>query len=341
MSDKPLPVALLEMISGGWTAGAIAVAARLGIADQLAAGPRSVTDLASATKSHAPTLSRLMRYLASIGVFTEQEDGRYAITPLGGMIRKDAPGSMRDAAIFFASHHAQRPWEQAEYSLRTGKASFDHMYGTNPWEWYATHPDDAAEFNACMTALSGTLHKAAVETYDFTGIRSIMDVGGGHGRLLAQILAKEPSMRGILFDQPHVVNGAAPVFAEYGVQDRARAVGGSFFESLPTGADAHIMAHIIHDWDDEHAHKILEKCRAAIDRGPDGRGGRLLIVDAVIAGRNEPDFGKLLDLEMLLVPGGKERTADEFAKLMAGAGWKLTRVIPTPAGKSIIEGVPA
>lgn len=341
MSDKPLPVALLEMISGGWTAGAIAVAARLGIADQLAAGPRSVTDLASATKSHAPTLSRLMRYLASIGVFTEQEDGRYAITPLGGMIRKDAPGSMRDAAIFFASHHAQRPWEQAEYSLRTGKASFDHMYGTNPWEWYATHPDDAAEFNACMTALSGTLHKAAVETYDFTGIRSIMDVGGGHGRLLAQILAKEPSMRGILFDQPHVVNGAAPVFAEYGVQDRARAVGGSFFEKLPTGADAHIMAHIIHDWDDEHAHKILEKCRAAIDRGPDGRGGRLLIVDAVIAGRNEPDFGKLLDLEMLLVPGGKERTADEFAKLMAGAGWKLTRVIPTPAGKSIIEGVPA
>lgn len=341
MSDKPLPVALLEMISGGWTAGAIAVAARLGIADQLAAGPRTVTDLASATKSHAPTLSRLMRYLASVGVFTEQEDGRYAITPLGGMIRKDAPGSMRDAAIFFASHHAQRPWEQAEYSLRTGKASFDHMYGTNPWEWYATHPDDAAEFNACMTALSGTLHKAAVETYDFTGIRSIMDVGGGHGRLLAQILAKEPSMRGILFDQPHVVNGAAPVFAEYGVQDRARAVGGSFFESLPTGADAHIMAHIIHDWDDAHAHKILEKCRAAIDRGPDGRGGRLLIVDAVIAGRNEPDFGKLLDLEMLLVPGGKERTADEFAKLMAGAGWKLTRVIPTPAGKSIIEGVPA
>lgn len=341
MSNKPMPVVLLEMISGGWTAGAVAVAARLELADHLAAGPRTAAELAAATRTHAATLSRLLRYLASIGVFVEHTDGRFAITPLGEMIRRDVPGSMRDAAIFFASHHAQRPWEKAEYSLRTGKPSFDHMYGMNPWEWYATHPDDAAEFNACMTALSGTLHKAAVETYDFTGIRTIMDVGGGHGRLLAQILAKEPAMRGILFDQPHVVTGAAPVFAEYRVQDRARAVGGSFFESLPTGADAHIMAHIIHDWDDEHAHRILSNCRAVIDRGPDGRGGKLLIVDAVITGRNEPDFGKLLDLEMLLVPGGKERTADEFAALMAGAGWRLTRIIPTPAGKSIIEGVPA
>lgn len=341
MTSKPPPAMMLDMISGGWMAGAIGVAARIGVPDHLARGPADANELAAATGTHAPTLARLLRYLASIDLLTEQADQRFALTPLGGLLRRDTPGSMRDAAIFFASHHAQRPWEQAEYSLRTGKPSFDQMYGMNPWQWYAQHPDDAAEFNACMTALSGTLHKAAVDTYDFSGIRTIMDVGGGHGRLLAQILVKHPSLRGVLFDQPHVITGAPAVFAEFGVQDRATAVSGSFFESVPTGADAHIMAHIIHDWDDEAARSILKTCRNAIDRGPDGRGGKLLIIDAVIPGPNQPDFGKLLDLEMLLVPGGKERTADEFATLLAAAGWKLTRIIPTPAGKSIIEGVPA
>jgi SAM-dependent methyltransferase len=209
------------------------------------------------------------------------------------------------------------------------------MYGANPWEWYAKHPAEAAEFNAAMTALSGTLHKAAVEAYDFSGIKTIMDVGGGHGHLLAQILAKYPSMRGILFDQPHVVSGSAPVFARLGVTERARAEGGSFFERVPEGADAHIMGHIIHDWDDEHATKILRVCRRSI-----APGGRLLVVDAVIGARNEPDFSKLLDLEMLLVPGGRERTAEEFATLFTAGGWKLTRIIPTGAGKSIIEGTP-
>lgn len=341
MSDKPAPAVFLDLITGGWVAGAVGVAARLGVADLTASGPRSVGDLASATSSHPPSLHRLFRFLASIGLFREEPDGRYALTELGSLLRSDVPGSMRDTAIFFSSHHCQRPWERADYSIRTGKPSFEMMYKASAWDWYASHPDDAAEFNAAMTALSGTLHKAAVESYDFTGIRTIMDVGGGHGSLLAQILARNPSVRGILFDLPHVITGAPRTFESMGVSSRATALGGSFFESVPSGADAHIMAHIIHDWDDEHSTRLLRNCRAAIDRGPDGRGGRLLIVDAVIAGPNQPDFGKLLDLEMLLVPGGKERTETEFKALLEGSGWRLTRVIPTPAGKSIIEGVPA
>lgn len=322
-------------------AGAIGVAGRIGVADHLASGPRTLNELAAATGVHGPSLNRLLRYLASIGLFREEKDGRYTLTELGSLLRRGVPGSMRDAAVFFASHHAQRPWEQAEYSLKTGKPAFHLMYNGSPWEWYATHADDAAEFNAAMTALSGTLHRAAAEAYDFRGIGTIMDIGGGHGSLLAQILARNPSMRGVLFDLPHVVAGAGPVFESMGVSARARAHGGSFFEPIPAGADAHIMAHIIHDWDDEHCTRLLRNCRAAIDRGPDGRGGRLLIVDAVITGPNQPDFGKLLDLEMLLVPGGKERTEPEFRELLHGAGWRLTRIIPTPAGKSIIEGVPA
>lgn len=341
MTTKPAPAVFLDLITGGWVAGAIGVAARLGVADHAARGPRSISELAAATSSHPPSLHRLLRFLASIGLFREEPDGRYALTDLGALLRTDVPGSMRDTAIFFASHHAQRPWERAEYSFKTGKPAFDLMYNASPWDWYASHPDDAAEFNAAMTGLSGTLHKAAAEAYDFSGIRTILDVGGGHGSLLAQILARNPAMRGILFDLPHVIAGAPRVFESAGVAGRATAVGGSFFEAVPTGADAHIMAHIIHDWDDEHCTRLLHNCRSAIDRGPDGRGGRLLIVDAVIAGPNQPDFGKLLDLEMLLVPGGKERTEPEFKDLLHGAGWRLTRIIPTPAGKSIIEGVPA
>lgn len=341
MPDRPLPAAFLDLITGGWVAGAIGAAARLNIADHLAAGPRSSADLAAATQSHEPSLYRLLRFLASINILREHADRRFELADLGRLLRSGADGSMREAAIFFASHHAQRPWEDALHSLRTGKPSFEAMYGTDPWRWYAAHPEDAAEFNAAMTSLSGALHKAAVEVYDFSPFRTVMDVGGGHGRLLGLILAKHSHLRGVLFDQPHVISGSGPVFADLNVAGRARAVGGSFFETLPPGADCHVAAHIIHDWDDERAARILANCRAAIDRRPDGRGGRLLVIDAVIKGPNEPDFGKLLDLEMLLVPGGRERTEAEFGELFARSGWRLTRIIPTPAGKSIVEGVPA
>lgn len=336
MPEKPPVAVFMEMITGGWMAGAIATAAQLGVADRLKDGPRSTADLARAVEADEPSLYRLLRYLASIGIMREHEGRRFELTELGQLLRSDVPQSMRDAAIFFISHHAQRPWEQGVYSVKTGKPSFDHMFGANPWEWYAKNPEDAAVFNRAMSALSGSLHRAAVEAYDFSGIRTIMDVGGGHGFMLSLILSKYPSMRGILLDQPHVVKEAPPVFGKFGVSGRAQAVGGSFFESIPKGADAHIMAHILHDWDDVRCEEILKNCRKSI-----APGGRLLVVDAVITGPNEPDFGKLLDLEMLLAPAGRERTAPEFETLFAACGWKLTRVIPTAAGKSIIVGAPA
>ena len=335
MPEKPPVAALLEMITGGSMAGAIATAAELGVPDQLSAGPKSAAELASAVHADESSLYRLLRYLASIGILREHEGRRFELTALGQLLRSDSPQSMRDAAVFFVSHHAQRPWEQAAYSVRTGKPSFDRMYGATAWDWYARNPDDAAVFHRAMSALSGSLHRAAVEAYDFSGITTIADIGGGHGHLLSLILSKHPAMRGILFDQPHVIKDAAPVFEKFRVAERARAIGGSFFENIPAEADAHILAHILHDWDDTHCEKILKNCRRSI-----ASPGRLLVLDAVLKGTNEPDFGKLLDLEMLLVPSGRERTADEFESLFRACGWKLARILPTAAGKSVLEALP-
>lgn len=336
MGQERLVPQIMQMITGGWTAGAIAVFASIGAADELAGGKASAEALAKKLSLHERSLYRLLRFIASIGLVRELPGKTFELTEAGNLLRKDVPGNLRDVAIFFVSSHAQRPWEEAEHSIRTGKPSFDRMYGASAWDWYASHPAESRVFQNAMTALAGTLHKAAVQAYDFSGIGTIMDLGGGHGHLLAQILAKHPSMKGILLDLPNVVKDAGATFSRLGVADRARAVGGSFFEKLPEGADAHIMAHIIHDWDDEHCVKILSNCRAAI-----APGGRLLVVDAVLTGPNEPDFAKLLDLEMLLVPAGQERTGAEFEALFARGGWKLTRIVPTAAGKSVIEGRPA
>jgi hypothetical protein len=341
--------AMMQMITGGWVAGAIGTAAELGIADALGAGAGSAGEVAAKIKGggHAPSVYRLMRFLACVGVLRQTGEGesaaRFELTSMGQLLRAEGPGrpSVRDAAVFFKSHHCQRPWEEAAYSVRTGEKSFDKMFGMDCWKWYQQHPEDSEVFNRAMSALSSSMHAAAVEAYDFAGagIGTICDIGGGHGHLLAQMLTKNAGMKGILYDLAHVVAGSAAMFQKFGVTARARAEAGSFLERVPA-ADAYTMSHILHDWDDAHCLTILKNCRAAVNAGAAG-GGRVLVLDAVVGAPNEPDFGKLLDLEMLLVPGGRERTAEEFGSLLGAAGWRVTRIIPTKSSVAIVEGVAA
>jgi len=253
------------------------------------------------------------------------------------MLREDVPGSIRHAAIMFNRPWNARSWEECLFSVKTGKPAFDKVFGMDSWKYFAQHPDDQANFDKSMVNLSSTMHAAAVEAYDFGGIGSICDVGGGHGRLLAMVLKKYPKMRGVVFDQPHVVKGAAGVFMESGVTGRAEGVGGSFFESVPAGHDAYMMSHILHDWDDAKCVTILKNCRKGIKTG--GAGGRLLVLDAVIKPGNEPDLGKIIDMEMLVCVSGRERTEAEFAALMKQSGFAFKRVIPTKSSVSIVEGV--
>ncbi len=333
---KPPTVAMLEMGMGMWISQTLAAAAALGIADLLRSGPRPVAELAKATGTNEAALYRVLRTLASRGVFTESEGRRFALTPLGDLLREDAPGTLRQAIMMFNRPWNARSWEQCLHSIKTGKPAFDHVFGMDSWKYFAQNPDDQQLFDKAMTNLASTMHAAAVEAYDFSGITSLCDVGGGHGRLLSLVLQKYPGMRGEVFDQPHVVAGAAPLLQAAGLEARARGVGGDFFESAPPGHDAYMMSHILHDWADDRCVQILKNCRRATKPG-----GRLLVLDAVIKPGNEPDLGKIIDLEMLVCVSGRERTEQEFAALMSASGWSFRRVIPTKSSVSIVEGVAA
>lgn len=328
--------AMMQMITGGWVAGMVGTIAELGIADQLAGGARKAEEIARLIDADEAAMYRLLRAGAAFGLVHEHAEHLFELTDMGRLLQAEQKGgsaTLRDAAIFFKSHHCQRPWEEAAHSVRTGKTAFEKMYGCDAWKWYQDHPEDSRVFNNAMTALASSMHAAAVGAYDFSKFSTVVDVGGGHGHLIATILQQHQNATGIVFDLPHVVAGAAELFAKLGVTARARAEGGSFFEKVPV-ADAYVMSHILHDWDDAHCEKILKTCRAA-----GCPGHTLLAFDAVIKGPNEMDFGKLLDLEMLLVPGGRERTEPEFRELFKRAGYEVRRVIPTQSSVSIVEGV--
>ena len=337
MSAAELPPrdALLRMTNAFQASQAIHVAATLGIADLLEDGPRHVDELAQTTGTHAPTLYRLLRALASVGVFAEQPDGQFGSTPLAEYLRTDAPRSLRAWAMQIGQQYFWTSWGHLLHSVRTGEPAFPELHGTTAWEYRAAHPEEDAVFNAAMTALSAGVVEAIVQSYDFSGMDVLMDVGGGEGVLLAAILAENPALRGVLFDQPHVLTGANDLLERAGVADRCEVVGGSFFESVPGGADAHLLKSIVHDWDDAATVKILRACRAAI-----ANTGRLLVVEPIIQAGNEPDPAKFSDLNMLVMLGGQERTADDFERLYAEAGFRLTDIIRTGSPMAIIEGVP-
>ena len=334
--DQRPSAAFLDLINGFRVSQAIHVAATLGIADLLKDGPRSSDDLASATGTHADALYRLLRALASVSVFREDADRRFALTPLGECLRSDAHEPMGPWAVHIGQPGFWQAWGSLLDSVRTGENAFRRVHGVSVWDYYARNPTAGAIFDRAMTGLSRRQASAVLKTYDFEQFRCVLDVGGGHGLLLSAILAKHQSLRGVLFDQPHVVEGAEPVLRAAGVADRCQVVGGDFFEALPDGGDAHLLKFILHDWEDAQATAILRNCWHAI--APEGR---LLVIDSEIAPPNEGDLGKFRDLTMLVGPGGRERTREEWTALFAAGGFRLVRATPTEAGLSIIEGVPA
>jgi hypothetical protein len=321
------------MIIGFQVSRAIGVAAELGIADLLAEGSLSVEQLAALTNTRAPLLYRMLRALASRGIFAELEDGRFAMTPLADRLRSSAPGgSVRAYAVFAGQAFAQRPWEQMLATLRTGQPGFDQVYGAPLFDYLATDVTAGEIFNDAMTSNSSREAEAVIAAYDFTGLRSIVDVAGGHGRLIATVLTANPDAHGVLFDLPHVIAGARPVVHTGSLADRCRLVEGDMFAAVPAGGDAYLLKRTLHDWDDDRARAILQNCARA------GKpGARVLIIEMVVPPGNEPHQAKLYDLMMMVMLGGRERTRHEFADLLAGAGFRLVQIVDTNTPLSVIE----
>lgn len=333
--ELPPPLALNQLVLGKWVSQAIAVAADLDVADRLAAGPRTSAELAPELGVNEDALYRLLRALANADVLVEEPGRKFALTEMGQFLRRDVPGSVHGWARMAGHAPWWRPWGELLHSVRTGEPSFPVVFGEGPFEYLAKHPDEAAVFNESMTSISGLEAEAVAAGYDFSGIRTVADVGGGHGFLLGTILRAHPNLGGILFDLPHVVAGAPEMLRSLGIEDRCRIVGGSFFEDAPIGADAVIMKHIIHDWDDAASIAILSTCAKALPPG-----GRVLVVEMVVPPPGEKHFAKLLDLEMMVITDrGRERTEEEYGKLFRGAGLRPTRVVPTLSPVSIVEAI--
>ena len=333
-SDEHPAVRLKGLIDGFQLSQAIHVAATLGIADLLADAPRTSDALAAATNTDPAALYRLLRALAAAGVFREEGGRQFALTELGERLRAEASDSLAGWAIFIGADYYWQAWGRLIHSVRTGESAVRRLFG-DPWEYRAQHPEVGAPFDRAMTALSRSANAALLAVYDFGRFATIVDVGGGQGAFLAAILAANPRARGVLFDQPHVVARAEAVLRNAGVADRCRVDGGSFFDGVPTGGDAYVLKSILHDWYDEEATAILRTVRAAI-----ADNGLLLVVELEVAPPNEGLLAKLSDLNMLVGPGGRERTRGEFAALFEAAGFQLVRVTPSAVGMCVFEAVP-
>lgn len=320
---------LLRMGLGFAVAQSLHVAAELGIADLLHDGPKSAEDLARATKTDAAALYRVLRFLASEGVFREEPVGLFAQTDLSSGLRADAPDSPRDF-IRMINREAYAAWGQLLHSVQTGGTAFDHVFGAPRFQWLADHPEQAALFQRAMIAASGASNLQAAEAYDFAACKRVVDVGGGHGQLLSAIVTRNPHLSGVLYDMPTGIEAARAGVG--GPLPRCDLVAGDFFEKVPEGCDLYIMKKVIHDWDDGRAAKILENCRRAM-----APGGKVLVVEAIVPAGNGADPIKLMDVNMLAVTGGLERTRDQYERLFARAGLRLARVIATRGPLSILE----
>jgi hypothetical protein len=334
----PPGIALYQMAIGHYVSRALYLAAKLGLADLLKDGPRDYRDLAKASETHAPSLIRVLRFLTSIGIFAELDDGKFALQSLGEMLRSDVAGSMRASVILFAGIGIQDSWKELEFCVRTGDPAFRRdSPDADAFTNMAKDPESAANFDKAMATFAPLTAAAVAATYDFSIFGKVADVGGGNGALLIGILKANPSLRGIVFDQPHVTERAKEQVAAAGMADRCEVVGGSFFEEVPRGADAYMLKHVIHDWNDERAAAILKTCRAAMPSH-----GKLLIVEGVYPARIDQSMegrgAAANDLNMLVCTGGRQRSEAEFRDLFAASGFRLTQVVPTPARVCVIEG---
>ncbi|MEZ4869385.1 MAG: methyltransferase [Caldilineaceae bacterium] len=333
-TTPPPPAILLNMMTGYWGAQAVYIAAKLGVADLLADGPRPVEELATATQSHTSSLYRLLRALASVGVFTETSPRIFALTPLAELLRTGIPASMRALAITY-NEEMYQAWGHMLHSIQTGEPAFAHHFGMGPFPYFMQNPEADRIFNEAMIGYTHQVANAVAATYDFAPFNTVVDVGGGYGTLLAAILRDYPTTRGTLFDVPHVIDAAQGFLRTTGVGDRCTSVAGDFFAAVPAGGDAYVLSQILHDWEDEQCLTILRHTRQVMPQQ-----GKLLVVELVIPPGNEPSFGKWLDLHMLAIPGGRERTEAEYSILFRDAGFELTKVVPTPAGPSVVEAAP-
>jgi len=326
---------VLQVATGYMASAALYVALALNVPDHLAAGPRDTAELARLTGADEDALFRVLRLLASLGVFAEAGPRRFSLTPGAELLRKDVPGSLRGMALFLPDPLHFRVYANLMDSVLTGKPAADATLGMPFFEYLAKNPDYSKVFNDAMTAFSTPVVDAALEAYDFGEIGLLVDVAGGHGEVLMSILKKHHKVRGVLADVGHVIDGAKPRIAGAGLAGRCEAVPCDFFASVPGGGDAYIMKHIIHDWDDARATTILKNIATAM--GP--KRGKVILLESVLAAGGAPDFGKFIDIEMLGVPGGRERSADEFRSLFAGAGFELTKIVPTGSPLCVVEAV--
>jgi hypothetical protein len=336
MRPDPPPAILMRLLFGKQTTASLAAVAKLGIADRMGQEPVHVDELAAEAGAHSPSLYRVMRLLAALGVFREEEGHKFALTPVGELLKTDNPGSMRYTAMMLGDDWAIKAYAHMADCIRTGGDGLTMAFGKNVFDYFAEHPAQAETFHKAMTNGSTGAGRSVVAAYDFTGIKRLADVGGGHGVLIATILQRYPDMRGVLFDLPEVVDG----IPEARLQEcggRLTVEAGSFFERVPEGCDAYLMKSIIHDWSDAHATRILENIRAKLPHD-----GRVLLCELVVTDDPGLTPAKMLDIEMLAVTvGGKERTRAEFAELFAAAGLKLNRIVTTPTAVCVIEAVPA
>lgn len=329
----PPAVTLAQMICDGlWINQALYVAATLGVADELVDGPKTPAALAARTGATVDGLHRVLRALASVGVFAETIDGTYRLTPLAGPLRSGVPGSLRAMAILWGHPAHLSAWSRILDTVKTGVDAFQLAYGMPVFQWLASNPAIAAVFDEAMTSFSGLEAQAIAEAYDFRNSGTIVDIGGGQGLLLATILARTPGVRGIAFDLPHIAERAATTFRAMGVADRVTVESGDFFERVPTG-DVYLLKNIIHDWDDPAATRILSAIRGAM-----ARGGRVLVCQEVLPRGNRPSAGKLLDMQMLLI-GGRERTEHEYRSLLGASGLQLTQIVPTAGPLHVLEAI--
>lgn len=326
---------MLQIISGFWISRGVYVIAKLGIPDLLKSGPKTTEELAEATKMHGPSLFRILRALASVGVLSSVNGGRFAQTPVSETLVTDAPGSLRWFAVSELGQEHYPAWGNLMHSVKTGEIAFDNFFGVDIWKYFQQNPEDAAVFNDSMSSVTAATNEAILSLYDFSKFGTVVDVGGGHGGLITSILKRNPKVKAILFDAPQVIEGARPKLEAAGVAERCEIVAGDFFKSVPAGGDAYVMKWIIHDWDDEKSITILRNCCSRMRAN-----GRLILVDCVVPESDEPHFSKFIDLNMLVMTGGKERTAKEFEQLLGAAGFKLLRIIPTELPTSIVEAEP-
>ncbi|GAC1638727.1 MAG: methyltransferase [Ktedonobacteraceae bacterium] len=334
-NDFPPQLVLQQLIQGFQVTQCIYVAAKLGIADLLKDGPRTSEELAQVTGTHAPSLYRVLRLLTATGLLTEGETHSFALTPLGTYLQTGVPGSLRTMALAYGEKPFWPVWETLLHSVETGEPSCEHVFGLSLFDYYAQHPEEAVLFDHMMTEWTASVAPTVAVAYDFSTTQTLVDVGGGHGQMLASILQAHPTLRGVLFDLPHVVKGAPPLLEAAGVAGRCEVIGGDAFKAVPAGYETYLLKGVLHDWDDERAIAILARCHQAMKRQ-----GRVLLVERVIVTGKTPELLVLeSDVQMLVMAGGKERTEAEYRVLLTAAGFELTRLIPARTPYYVIEAV--